>query len=128
MQEKISLCGDNCLECPRYNVHTDEERSAVAELWYRVGWRDHVVSNEEIACAGCHPDKVCSYGLTDCTKQHGIQRCRQCGAFPCGRIGALLEKSGNYEKKCREVCTNEEYDALERAFFRKEYYLWKDEV
>lgn len=41
MEEKITLCGDNCIECPRYNAHTDEELQAVAELWYRVGWREN---------------------------------------------------------------------------------------
>ena len=24
-EEKITLCGDNCLECPRYHAHTEEE-------------------------------------------------------------------------------------------------------
>ena len=24
-QEKISLCGDNCSECPRYKAKTEEE-------------------------------------------------------------------------------------------------------
>lgn len=24
IQEKITLCGDNCIECPRYNAHSDE--------------------------------------------------------------------------------------------------------
>ena len=49
MEEKITLCGDNCIECPRYNAHSAEELRTVAELWYKVGWRDHIVSNEEIA-------------------------------------------------------------------------------
>ena len=44
LEEKITLCGDNCMECPRYNAHTDEELQAVAELWYKVGWRERVVS------------------------------------------------------------------------------------
>lgn len=35
MEEKIILCGDNCIECPRYNAHSDEELWNVAELWYR---------------------------------------------------------------------------------------------
>lgn len=37
MGEMITLCGDNCTECPRYNAHTDEELRSVAELWYKVG-------------------------------------------------------------------------------------------
>lgn len=30
--EKITLCGDNCIECPRYNAHSEEELQNVAEL------------------------------------------------------------------------------------------------
>ena len=48
MEEKITLCGDNCIECPRYNAHSAEELKTVAELWYRVGWRVCVVPNEMI--------------------------------------------------------------------------------
>ena len=32
MKEKITLCGDNCIMCPRYNANTNEELKAVAEL------------------------------------------------------------------------------------------------
>ena len=45
MEERITLCGDNCIECPRYNAHTEAELRKVAELWYRVGWRETVVKN-----------------------------------------------------------------------------------
>ncbi len=74
MKEKIALCGDNCIECPRYNAHTEEELKAVAELWHKVGWRECVVSNEEIACSGCFLHKQCTYQLI------------------------------KYKKKCKEVC------------------------
>ena len=30
--EKITLCGDNCLECPRYLAKTEDELAAAAEL------------------------------------------------------------------------------------------------
>ena len=63
MEEKITLCGDNCVECPRYNTHTDKELRAAAELWYKVGWRESIVSNEEIACSGCSSHKQCTYQL-----------------------------------------------------------------
>ena len=61
MEERITLCGDNCIECPRYNAHSEAELRNVAELWYRVGWRDMVVSNEEITCTGCSSHKDCTY-------------------------------------------------------------------
>ncbi len=60
MEERITLCGDNCLECPRYNAHSEIELRKVAELWHRVGWRDTVVSNEEITCTGCSSHKTCT--------------------------------------------------------------------
>jgi len=37
----------------------------------------------------------------------------------------MLERSKNYQKKCKEVCSEEEYDALEKAFFDKESNLRK---
>ena len=60
---KITLCGDNCLECPRYLAKTEEELNNVAELWYRVGWRDTIVSHNEIRCTGCSSHKDCTYQL-----------------------------------------------------------------
>lgn len=125
MEEKITLCGDNCLECPRYNAHTDDELKAVAELWYRVGWRETIVSNEEIACTGCTSHKQCTYHIVDCTKEHGVDKCNQCKEFPCVKINDMLERSVEYKTKCKEVCTKQEYITLERAFFDKENNLKK---
>jgi len=93
MEERITLCGDNCIECPRYNAHTEVELRKVAELWYGVGWRETVVSNEEIVCAGGSSHKSCTYGLVACTEKHGVEKCNQCKdkAIPIakGRIRAL---------------------------------------
>ena len=72
MKEKITLCGDNCLECPRYSAHIDEELKAVAELWYKAGWRDRVVSNEEIVCSGCSLHKQCTKCKEVCSEQEYI--------------------------------------------------------
>lgn len=52
MCEKIiAACGNDCAVCPRYNVppytKTAEELHHTAELWYKIGYRDHVVTNEE---------------------------------------------------------------------------------
>lgn len=125
MEEKITLCGDNCIYCPRYNARTDDELKRIAELWYKVGWRDSVVSNDEIKCTGCSSHKQCTYQLVDCTKEHGVTKCNQCGKFPCVKIADMLKRSEAYQKKCREVCTAEEYAALEKAFFDKENNLRK---
>lgn len=125
MDEKITLCGDNCLACPRYLARTSDELHAVAQLWHKVGWRDCVVSNEEIACAGCSSHKTCTYGLVDCIRRHGVEKCNQCSEFPCGKINAMLERSAAYQQECREVCTAQEYAMLEKAFFNKEDNLKK---
>lgn len=125
MRELITLCGDNCMECPRYNAHTDEELRKVAELWYRAGWRDFVVTNEEIRCSGCSPHKQCTYHLIECTREHHVAKCNQCSAFPCQKISDLLKRSHEYQQKCREVCTRQEYACLAKAFFDKENNLRK---
>ena len=123
--EKITLCGDNCIECPRYNAHNEDELRKVAELWYRMGWRDSVISNEEIACTGCKENKKCTYDLFGCTKEHNVQKCNQCNEFPCKRIKDMLEKTKLYQKNCKEVCSEEEYKVLEKSFFEKESNLKK---
>lgn len=116
MEEKITLCGDNCIECPRYNAHSDEELKKVAELWYKVGWRDTVVSNEEISCTGCSSHKQCTYQLVECTQQHNVQKCNQCDQFPCQKITDMLKRSTQYQKTCKEICLEAEYIMLEKAF------------
>lgn len=125
MHEKITLCGDNCIECPRYNAHSDEELKRVAELWYRVGWRNTIVSNKEISCSGCSSHKQCTYNLVECTKEHNVEKCNQCSEFPCLKISDMLKRSEEYQKKCMEVCTVQEYDSLAKAFFDKENNLKK---
>mgnify|MGYP001032291618 CR=1 FL=1 len=126
MKELITLCGDNCIECPRYNAHSEAELRKVAKLWYRAGWRDTVVSNEEIACTGCSSHKHCTYGLVDCTSRHGVDKCNQCKEFPCDKIEDMLERSRKYQKRCKTICSEEEYLALEKAFFEKESNLMKN--
>lgn len=123
--EKITLCGDNCLECPRYLAKTDVELKKAAELWYRVGWRDKIVSNSEIQCFGCSSHKNCTYQLVECIKEKKIEKCNQCSQFPCIKIKDMLKRSKIYEEKCREVCTEEEYQRLKKSFFEKEENLKK---
>ena len=56
--------------CPRYNVHpyekTEAELHHTAELWMKIGYRDRIVSNEEIACTGCSPENWCRYRVVKC--------------------------------------------------------------
>ena len=48
---KIASCGNDCNECPRYIATQSgdkEQLKEVAVLWRRVGYRDKIVSQEEI--------------------------------------------------------------------------------
>ena len=82
-----------------------------------------MVSNEEIVCAGCSSHKSCTYGLVACTEKHGVEKCNQCKEFPYEKIMDMLTRSKKYRKKCKEVCSEEEYDALEKAFLIKRVIL-----
>lgn len=126
MKEIITLCGDNCIECPRYNAHSETELLKVAELWYKVGWRDKVVSSEEIACMGCSSHKQCTYDLINCTREHNVQKCSQCREFLCKKIRRMLEQSDEYKERCKRLCSRDEYIMLEKAFFEKENNLRKN--
>lgn len=125
MEEKITLCGDDCALCPRYNAHSPAKLRAAAELWYRIGWRDSVVPDDEIACGGCSAQKSCTYGLVECTGRHGVEKCSHCKEFPCGTIAEMLERSKAYQTRCKERCPPEEYRTLQKAFFNKEQNLRK---
>lgn len=61
-----------------------------AQLWYRIGWRERVVPNEEIACTGCSSHKQCTYQLVECTKAHNVEKCSLCEEFPCVKIRDML--------------------------------------
>lgn len=54
MNRIIAACGNDCSTCPRYIAFpfekTDEQLRYTAELWLKIGYRDHVVSNDEISC------------------------------------------------------------------------------
>ena len=125
MEDKITLCGDNCVYCPRYNAHDENNLNDVAKLWYKVGWRDKIVTNEEIRCNGCSSHIKCTYQLIDCIKGRDIDKCNQCHEFPCEKIERMLNQMKIYQKKCREVCSDKEYTELEKAFFEKERNLQK---
>lgn len=123
--EKITLCGDDCLKCPRHLARTEYELQATAELWHRVGWRDKILDAEEMRCQGCFVGKPCAYQLTECVARHKVEKCRRCAEFPCVKINGMLARSAAYEKKCRSVCSPKEYEMLKAAFFNKEENLNK---
>ena len=70
MEKIIAACGNDCTACPRYVKHpyekTADELRTTAELWMRIGYRDHIVTNGEISCMGCTPENRCRYRIIKC--------------------------------------------------------------
>ena len=125
----LAACGNDCSACPRYVAHpyekTDEALRHTSELWMKIGYRDSVVSNEEISCMGCRPESLCRYHVVTCCMDRGIKNCSQCDLYPCGRMKECFEITRSFESRCHDVCTEEEYRLLKKAFFEKEQNLEK---
>ena len=120
----ISLCGDDCAVCPRYLAKTDDELHQTAVFWEKAGWRDRVVSNEEISCTGCGSKGVCAFGLIDCVKSHEVQSCNDCAQYPCDRIRKAVECSDEKKAACRKACdSQDEFEMFCRSFYEKEKNL-----
>ena len=119
-----SCCGDDCAVCPRRLASTDEELRQTAEFWYKVGWRDHIVSNDEIRCGGCGTRKRCTFMILPCMKEHAVSACSSCSQYPCERIADMLHRSEIKAEECRVCCSDEaEWQMLKRAFYEKEKNL-----
>ena len=127
MEKIIAACGNDCMACPRYVAHpwekTDEQLRHTAELWMKIGYRDHIVTNEEISCTGCKPENWCRYQVVKCCQNRGIKTCADCQEYPCDIMKECFQVTKSFEPKCREVCSEEEYLQLKRAFFEKEENL-----
>ena len=120
----LSVCGDDCAVCPRFLAKTEEELHQTAVFWHKAGWRDHVVTNEEIRCAGCGTRGSCAFMLMPCLREKGLDRCTDCGEHPCGKIASMLVRSAQKEAQCRAACGDERFFAMmKRAFYEKEKNL-----
>lgn len=119
----ISPCGDDCAKCPRFMAIEEDELARLAELWHRVGWRDTIVSADEMRCGGCTAGKKCTYGILECHTKEAVSQCGQCHGYPCSKLTEILTRSNEWQQRCQEVCSPEEYAILERAFFRKKENL-----
>ena len=124
MEKIIAACGNDCSACPRYVKHpyekTEAELRHTAELWMKIGYRDRVVSTEEISCTGCKPENWCRYHVAKCCDEHGIGTCGECREYPCERIQECFAVTKSFEPDCRKACTEAEFRQLETAFFEKE--------
>jgi len=125
--DMYGICGDNCAYCPRY-IATQNGRKIelgkVKELWVRLGLRDHDVAIEEMVCNGCIPEKNCAYSdLRTCVSAKAHENCGFCDEYPCKLLNKVFDKSEKLKSLAAKVCTQEEMDMLNKAFFSKKEYF-----
>lgn len=123
----IGKCGDNCSCCPRY-IATQNGRKIelekVKELWVRLGLSDQDFSFENMVCYGCRPEIKCAYeDLYKCVSAKSLENCGLCNEYPCQLINSALDKSEKLKSHASKVCTKEEMDMLNKAFFSKKEYF-----
>ena len=125
----MAVCGNDCPSCPRFLATQSGDSvqlTRVTELWRRVGFRDSIVSVDEIKCGGCPPSRPCRYNIAKCAQSKGFATCGACGDLnDCARISSALKRTAEYAASCKPKCSAAEYEALDRAFFRKRENLGK---
>ena len=128
----LAACGNDCAACPRYTAapyeKTPDELRRTAELWYAIGYRDRIVSNEEVACSGCSTENWCRYRVASCCAEKSIPNCGRCPDFPCATLSDCFAVTASFARRCRAVCTADELARLTRAFFEKEQNLRKEQL
>ena len=122
----ISMCGDVCSECPRYRATKANDLSElekIAQLWYKLGLRDAILKPEDLKCSGCSKDKQCSHNINRCENLKNKQNCGQCDCFPCDTINLVFQKTDITDEICKNRCSDEEYQRLQKAFLMKRQVL-----
>lgn len=119
----ISCCGDDCSICPRFLAETEDELRQTAELWYRAGWRDHVVSNEEINCTGCGSGPTCGFKILPCKKEKNVSDCKNCRDYICSNLRNLFRNSDKKEASLKKICGDELFRPIAKSFYEKEFNL-----
>ncbi len=125
MDRILAACGNDCGSCPRYLPKTDDELRRTAELWEKIGYRDHIVTNEEISCNGCTPENWCRYKIVCCAAERKIDNCGECPDYPCVKILSCFKATDAFAPACRKACGRDEYETLRKAFFCKRENLDK---
>jgi hypothetical protein len=122
----ISCCGNLCHLCPRYTATQSgsrDELEKVARLWFRLGYRDSVVSPEEIACQGCKPENWCRYEINTCCKTMNVQNCGLCNKYPCEKNFNSFERTNHFSEQSKHKCSKAEHEILYNSFYRKKEIL-----
>ena len=126
----IGICGDNCTYCPRHVATQSgsiDELEKVKDLWVRLGFRDKDFPVQEMICHGCSPKNHCAYiDLRTCAIENGLGNCGVCVEYSCDLTAAAIAETERLRSRAINVCSKEEIEILEKAFFQKKQYL--DEI
>lgn len=122
-QPIIAACGNDCSICPRHLPKSSEQLQNTAKLWFYIGYRTSIQSNDEIKCEGCKKGNWCRYNIIECVSSKGLNNCGECIDYPCKAILDAFESTHRFYAKCVEVCTSCELAVMEKAFFEKKKNL-----
>jgi hypothetical protein len=123
---KLGCCGDDCNYCLRYigTVNHDEKTlKKAAEIWLKLGWRDHLLPPDEMKCSGCATVKNCAHGIKECCETKKAANCGRCDDYPCGKNKLSFEKAKKIKAQCKSVLEAEDFETLNKAFYMKEAKL-----
>ncbi len=119
---QMACCGDDCNYCPRYTGTINDDKGALkktAEIWYRMGWRNRILSPDEMKCYGCLSVKDCTYGIKECCGEKEIINCGYCTEMPCGKLRKMFNRNKKYKEISRALLAEEEYEIFNTAFWMK---------
>jgi hypothetical protein len=123
---RLACCGDDCNYCPRYTGAANNDKEILkraAEIWYKIGWRDRVLSPGEMRCYGCLSVKNCAYGIKECCVERKIDNCGYCAEMPCGRLKEMFRRNKKYREISKTLLPEKEYEIFKMAFWMKEKRL-----
>ena len=96
MEQRISHCGLDCLECGAYiatKTDDDKKRAEVAQTWSEMFKMD--IKPESINCTGCHSKEAPIFGHCEtcrvrlCGMKKKTDNCAHCDEYPCNSISEL---------------------------------------
>jgi hypothetical protein len=128
---KMGFCGDICDHCPRYRATLSSNRAElerVAILWHKAGSGPKVLPPEEMICHGCSPEKKCPFGFAQCASGKGLSNCGECILYPCPNLQARFDMIPSLSQQWKQVCTDQEYELVHKAFWQKKENLDKARV
>jgi len=124
---KLGMCGDRCDVCPRYVATVTDDAvlfERIMRIYVKVGLRAVNTPLDSLTCRGCLPENKCAYSIvSDCAIEKQIGNCGECSDYPCDELSRVFQKTEDFRKRFEQVCTKEEFDLFERAFFKKKEYL-----